>query len=83
MQAETLDTEKLEEPTLSQSNNEVTDTIDVIGTDGEIITAVPQKRNQTEDVIPQQKKVQNNGITFRLQMMRWGLEIQKKSFVEI
>lgn len=83
MQAEPLDTEKSKEPILSQSNTEVGDTIDVIGADGEIITAVPQKRNQTEeDVAPQQKKVQNNRITFRLQTMRWELEAQKKSFVE-
>lgn len=57
MQAEPIDTEKSKEPILSQSNTEVGDTIDVIGADGEIITAVPQKRNQTEeDVAPQQKK---------------------------
>ena len=43
MQEEPFDMEKLEEQNLSQPANEVADMIDVIGTDGEIITAVPQK----------------------------------------
>ena len=67
MQAEPLDTEKSREQTLSQPDNEVDDTIEVIGTDGEIITAVPQKRNQTEeDTIPQQKKHAEERNNFRI-----------------
>ena len=80
MQAETLDTEKLEEPTLSQSNNEITDTIDVIGTDGEIITAVPQKRNQTEDVIPQQKKSAEQRNNFQITDDALGIGNPKEKF---
>lgn len=83
MQAEPLDTEKSKEQTLSQPDNEVDDTIEVIGTDGETITSIPQ--NEIKQKIPfhSRKNMQKNGITFGLQMMRWELEVQKRSSVEI
>ena len=81
MQEEPFDMEKLEEPNFSQPDNEVADTIDVIGTDGEIITAVPQKRNQTkEDTIPQQKEYAEEGNNFRITDDALGVGSPKEKF---
>lgn len=81
MQEEPFDMEKLEEPNFSQPNNEVADTIDVIGTDGEIITAVPQKRNPTkEDTIPQQKEYAKEGNNFRITDDALGAGSPKEKF---
>ncbi len=81
MQEEPFDMEKLEEPNLSQPDNEFADMIDVIGTDGEIITAVPQKRNQTkEDTIPQQKEYAKEGNNFRITDDALGVGSPKEKF---
>ena len=81
MQEEPFDMEKLEEQNLSQPDNEVADMIDVIGTDGEIITAVPQKRNQTkEDTIPQQKEYAKEGNNFRITDDALGAGSPKEKF---
>ena len=81
MQEEPFDMEKLEEQNLSQPANEVADMIDVIGTDGEIITAVPQKRNQTkEDTIPQQKEYAKEGNNFRITDDALGVGSPKEKF---
>lgn len=81
IQEEPFGMEKLEEPNLSQPDNEVADTIDVIGTDGEIITAVPQKRNQTkEDTIPQQKEHAEERNNFRITDDALGVGSPKEKF---
>ena len=81
MQEEPFDMEKLEEQNLSQPDNEVADMIDVIGTDGEIITAVPQKRNQTkEDTIPQQKEHAEERNNFRITDDALGAGSPKEKF---
>ena len=81
MQEEPFDMEKLEEPNFSQPDNEVADTIDVIGTDGEIITAVPQKQNPTkEDTIPQQKEYAKEGNNFRITDDALGAGSPKEKF---
>ena len=82
MQEEPFDMEKLEEQNLSQPANEVADMIDVIGTDGEIITAVPQKRNQTkEDTIPQQKEYAKEGNNFRITDDALGVGSPKEKYL--
>ena len=80
MQAEPLDTEKSKEQTLSQPDNEVDDTIEVIGTDGETITSIPQKRNQTEDTIPQQKEHAEERNNFRITDDALGVGSPKEKF---